>query len=198
LPIHHSPFTIDEMAQKIYTKTGDKGSTSLIGGTKVPKSSLRIEAYGTVDELSSWIGLCKDLLTDETAQKLLQEIQDRLFTMNASLACDPVKEPKLRIPDLKDEDVTLLEKEMDRMNESIPAMKSFILPGGHPVLSQLHITRCVCRRAERCCVRLEQEHEEVEQIVIKYLNRLSDYLFVLARYTGHQMNIEEIPWKPRV
>jgi cob(I)alamin adenosyltransferase len=186
------------MAQKIYTKTGDKGSTSLIGGTKVPKSSLRIEAYGTVDELSSWIGLCKDLLTDETAQKLLQEIQDRLFTMNASLACDPVKEPKLRIPDLKDEDVTLLEKEMDRMNESIPPMKSFILPGGHPVLSQLHITRCVCRRAERCCVRLEQEHEEVEQIVIKYLNRLSDYLFVLARYTGHQMGVEEIPWKPRI
>jgi cob(I)alamin adenosyltransferase len=186
------------MAQKIYTKTGDKGNTSLIGGTKVPKSSLRIEAYGTVDELSSWIGLCKDLLTDETAKNLLQEIQDRLFTMNASLACDPVKEPKLRIPDLKDEDVTLLEQEMDRMNESMPPMKHFILPGGHPILSQLHITRCICRRAERCCVRLEQEREEVEQIIIKYLNRLSDYLFVLARYTGHQMGIEEIPWKPRL
>lgn len=186
------------MTQKIYTKTGDKGNTSLIGGTKVPKSSLRIEAYGTVDELSSWIGLCKDLLTDETAKNLLQEIQDRLFTMNASLACDPVKEPKLRIPDLKDEDVTLLEQEMDRMNESMPPMKHFILPGGHPILSQLHITRCICRRAERCCVRLEQEREEVEQIIIKYLNRLSDYLFVLARYTGHQMGIEEIPWKPRL
>ena len=118
--------------------------------------------------------------------------------MNASLACDPIKEPKLRIPDLKEEDITLLEQEMDRMNEAIPPMKSFILPGGHPLLSQLHIARCVCRRAERCCVRLEQESLEVESVILKYLNRLSDYLFVLARYTGHQMGIEEIPWKPRV
>jgi cob(I)alamin adenosyltransferase len=186
------------MAQKIYTKTGDKGSTSLIGGTKVPKSHLRIESYGTVDELSSWIGLCKDLLIDEAGKNMLQEVQDRLFTMNASLACDPIKEPKLRIPDLKEEDITLLEQEMDRMNEAIPPMKSFILPGGHPVLSQLHIARCVCRRAERCCVRLEQESLEVEAVILKYLNRLSDYLFVLARYTGHQMGIEEIPWKPRI
>src|SRR5690606_20343472 len=112
------------MAQKIYTKTGDKGSTALIGGTKVPKSHLRIEAYGTVDELSSWIGLCKDIITPGAATTMLQEIQDRLFTINASLACDPVKEPKLRIPDLKDADITLLEKEIDRMNESIPEMKS--------------------------------------------------------------------------
>ncbi|WP_205509248.1 cob(I)yrinic acid a,c-diamide adenosyltransferase [Longitalea arenae] len=186
------------MAQKIYTKTGDKGSTSLIGGTKVPKSHLRIEAYGTVDELSSWIGLCRDLLTDEAARSLLQEVQDRLFTMNASLACDPMKEPKMRIPDLREEDITLLEKEMDRMNELIPPMKSFILPGGHPVLSQLHITRCVCRRAERCCVRLDQESLEVDAVILKYLNRLSDYLFVLARYTGHQMNVEEIAWKARI
>jgi cob(I)alamin adenosyltransferase len=186
------------MAQKIYTKTGDKGSTSLIGGTKVPKSHLRIEAYGTVDELSSWIGLCKDLLTDNNSKNILQEVQDRLFTMNASLACDPVKEPKMRIPDLKEEDITLLEKEMDRMNEVIPPMKSFVLPGGHPTLSQLHITRCVCRRAERCCVRLEQESQEVDGIILKYLNRLSDYLFVLARYAGHQMQVEEIPWKPRL
>jgi cob(I)alamin adenosyltransferase len=125
-------------------------------------------------------------------------VQDRLFTLNASLACDPVKEPKVRIPDLKEEDITLLEKEMDRMNEAIPPMKSFILPGGHPTLSQLHIARCVCRRAERCCVRLHQEGEEVEGIILKYLNRLSDYLFVLARYAGHQLNVEEIPWKPRL
>jgi cob(I)alamin adenosyltransferase len=186
------------MAQKIYTKTGDKGSTSLIGGTKVPKSHLRIEAYGTVDELSSWIGLCKDLLTDEASRTILQEVQDRLFTMNSSLACDPVKEPKMRIPDLKEEDITLLEKEMDRMNETIPPMKSFILPGGHPTLSQLHITRCVCRRAERCCVRLDQESLEVDGTILKYLNRLSDYLFVLARYAGHQMQVPEIPWKPRI
>lgn len=186
------------MAQKIYTKTGDKGMTSLIGGTKIPKSHLRIEAYGTVDELTSWIGLCRDLLTDETSRQTLQEIQDRLFTLNSSLASDPAKEQKLHIPDLKETDVTFLEHEIDRMNESIPTMKSFILPGGHPTASQIHIARCVCRRAERCCVRMEAEGEEVEAIILKYLNRLSDHLFVLARYTVHQLQVEEIPWKPRV
>jgi cob(I)alamin adenosyltransferase len=186
------------MAMKIYTKTGDKGTTSLIGGTKVPKSHLRIEAYGTVDELNSYIGLCKDLLTDAQGQKILLEVQDRLFTIGSSLACDPIKEPKMRIPDLIEKDVELLEKEIDRMNETIPPMKNFILPGGHTTLSQLHIARCVCRRAERCCVRLELESLEVEEIIIKYLNRLSDYLFVLSRYTGHQLSVQEIPWKPRV
>lgn len=186
------------MAQKIYTKTGDKGTTSLIGGTKVPKSHLRIEAYGTVDELSSWVGLCKDLLTTKHDQDILQEVQDRLFTMNASLACDPVKEPKLRIPDLLEKDVALLEKEIDRMNESIPPMKSFIVTGGHPVVSQIHITRCVCRRAERCCVRLEMESQEVEAIILVYLNRLSDYLFVLGRYVARELNVPEMPWRPRV
>jgi cob(I)alamin adenosyltransferase len=186
------------MAMKIYTKTGDKGTTSLIGGTKVPKSHLRIEAYGTVDELNSYIGLCKDLLTDEQGKKILLEVQDRLFTIGSSLACDPIKEPKMRIPDLKETDIELLEKEIDRMEETLPAMKNFILPGGHTTLSHLHIARCVCRRAERCCVRLELESLEVEEIIIKYLNRLSDYLFVLSRYTGHQTSVEEIPWKPRV
>lgn len=186
------------MAMKIYTKTGDKGTTSLIGGTKVPKSHLRIEAYGTVDELNSYIGLCKDLLMDEQGQKILLEVQDRLFTIGSSLACDPIKEPKMRIPDLKETDIELLEKEIDRMDEIIPQMKSFILPGGHTTLSHLHIARCVCRRAERCCVRLELESLEVEEIIIKYLNRLSDYLFVLSRFTGHHMKVEEIPWKPRV
>ena len=183
------------MTMKIYTKVGDSGTTSLIGGTKVSKSHLRIEAYGTVDELNSYVGLCKDLLADEKSKKILQEIQDRLFTIGSSLACDPAKEPKMKIPDLKEEDVTLLEKEMDTMNEAIPPMKNFILPGGHPALSHLHIARCICRRAERCCVRLEQE---VAAIIIKYLNRLSDYLFVLSRYAGQQMNVEEIPWKPRM
>lgn len=186
------------MSQKIYTKTGDKGSTSLIGGTKVPKSHLRIEAYGTVDELNSHIGLCHDLITDNEQKSLLREIQDRLFTIGSSLACDPIKEPKLRIPDLKEEDVVLLEQSMDNMNGSIPEMKSFILPVGHPTLSQLHIARCVCRRAERCCVRLELESLEVEQVILKYLNRLSDYLFVLSRFIGHQMQVPEIPWKPRL
>ena len=186
------------MAFKIYTKTGDKGTTSLIGGTKVPKSHLRIESYGTVDELNSYIGLCKDLLTDNQSKVTLQEIQDRLFTIGSSLACDPEKEPKMKIPDLKEEDILLLEKEIDRMDETLPPMKSFILPGGHATVSHLHIARCICRRAERCCVRLEMEKEEVESVIIMYLNRLSDYLFMLARYAAHLLKAQEIPWKPRV
>lgn len=186
------------MAMKIYTKTGDKGTTSLIGGTKVSKAHLRIEAYGTVDELNSYIGLCKDLSTDKKSNAVLQEVQDRLFTIGAALACDPEKETKMKIPDLKEEDITLLEKEIDMMNETLPPMKSFILPGGHITVSHIHISRCICRRAERCCVRLEAEQNEVEPIIIKYLNRLSDYLFVLARYAGHLLNIAELPWKPRI
>lgn len=183
---------------KIYTKTGDKGTTSLIGGTKVSKSNLRIEAYGTVDELNSYTGLCKDLLTDGNTKAVLQEIQDRLFTIGSALACDPEKETKMKIPDLEETDIALLENEMDKMNDVLPAMKSFILPGGHPSISHLHIARCICRRAERCCVRLESEKNEVEPIILKYLNRLSDYLFVLARYTGQILNVADIPWKPRV
>ena len=183
---------------KIYTKTGDKGTTSLIGGTKVSKAHLRIEAYGTVDELNSYIGLCNDLLTDKNSKAVLREIQDRLFTIGSALACDPEKETKMKIPDLKEEDITLLEKEIDKMDETLPSMKSFILPGGHPTVSHLHIARCICRRAERCCVRLEAEGSEVEPIITKYLNRLSDYLFVLARYAGHLHNVAELPWKPRV
>jgi cob(I)alamin adenosyltransferase len=186
------------MAGKIYTKTGDKGTTSLIGGTKVPKSHLRIEAYGTVDELNSYVGLCRDLVEEKNSRSLLQEIQDRLFTLGASLACDPEKEPKMKIPDLREADITRLEEEIDRMNDTMPAMKSFILPGGHPTVSHIHVARCICRRAERCCVRLEAEGEETEPIIIKYLNRLSDYLFVLARFTSYQVGSEEIPWKPRV
>jgi cob(I)alamin adenosyltransferase len=183
------------MAMKIYTKTGDKGTTSLIGGTKVVKSHLRIEAYGTVDELNSYIGLCRDLLTDQASRATLLEIQDRLFTIGSSLACDPAKEPKMQIPDLKETDITFLENEIDRMNEDIPAMKSFILPGGHSTVSHIHIARCICRRAERCVVRLESE---ATPVIIKYLNRLSDHLFVLARFTSHQLKTDEIPWKPRV
>jgi cob(I)alamin adenosyltransferase len=186
------------MAMKIYTKTGDKGTTSLIGGTKVAKSHLRIEAYGTVDELNSYTGLCRDLLTDNNSRAVLQEIQDRLFTIGSSLACDPVKEPKMKIPDIKEEDISFLEKEIDKLNEALPPMKNFILPGGHLTVSHLHVARCVCRRAERCTVRLSEEGNETEPIVVKYLNRLSDYLFVLARYTSWQLKTEEIPWKPRV
>ncbi|MEO6233036.1 MAG: cob(I)yrinic acid a,c-diamide adenosyltransferase [Ferruginibacter sp.] len=185
------------MALKIYTKTGDLGKTSLIGGTKVPKSHLRIESYGTVDELNSYIGLVRDHLTDEASKTILKEIQDRLFTVGSSLACDPDKEPLMKIPDLKEADVVLLENEIDKMNEVLPAMKFFILPGGHPAVSTAHIARCVCRRAERLCVNMQEHELFVDPLVIKYINRLSDYLFVLSRYIGHLLNVPEIPWKPR-
>ncbi len=186
------------MALKIYTKTGDAGNTSLIGGTKVPKSHIRIETYGTIDELNSHIGFCRDQLQDEPSRTMLREIQDRLFTIGSSLACDPEREPLMKIPDLKESDITLLESEIDRMNDILPSMRSFILPGGHLAVSSLHIARCICRRAERLCVQLHQDHLYIDPLVIKYLNRLSDYLFVLSRYTGHLLEVEEIPWKPRI
>ena len=186
------------MALKIYTKTGDLGKTSLIGGTKVPKSHLRIESYGTVDELNSFIGLVSDMITDNESKIILKEIQDRLFTVGSSLACDPDKEPLMKIPDLKEQDVELLEKQIDKMNEVLPIMKFFILPGGHPAISTAHVARCVCRRAERLCVNMQEHELFVDPLVIKYINRLSDYLFVLARYIGHLLQVEEIAWKPRV
>ena len=186
------------MATKIYTKTGDAGQTSLIGGTKVPKSHLRIETYGTIDELNSYTGFVNDNINNESIGLILKEIQDRLFTIGSSLACDPEKEPKMKLPDLKEDDVLLLEKEIDRMNEELPEMKSFILPGGHVAVSVTHITRCVCRRAERLCVNMQEHELFISHLVIKYLNRLSDYFFVLARYIGHLLNVEEITWKPRI
>lgn len=186
------------MAIKIYTKTGDLGKTTLIGGTKVAKSNIRIEAYGTIDELNSFIGLTADQLTHEHSKKILKEIQDRLFTIGSSLACDPDKEPLLKIPDLEETDIELLEREIDQMNDELTPMRSFILPGGHTAISTAHVTRCVCRRAERLCVNMQEHELFVEPLVIKYLNRLSDYLFVLARYTGHLSGVEDVPWKPRV
>jgi cob(I)alamin adenosyltransferase len=186
------------MATKIYTKTGDAGQTSLIGGTKVPKSHLRIETYGTVDELNSYIGLVTDYSEDINTRNILKEIQDRLFTIGSSLACDPEKEPQLKLPDLKEEDILLLEKEIDTMNEVLPEMKSFILPGGHVAISTTHIARCICRRAERLCVAMQEDNLFVSPLVIKYINRLSDYFFVLARYTGHLLNVDEVKWKPRI
>lgn len=183
---------------KIYTKTGDKGTTSLIGGTKVPKSHLRIEAYGTIDELNSYLGLLRDLFQDQHTQHLISDIQDRLFTIGSSLACDPIKEPKMRLPDLHVEDIELLEKEIDRLNEMLEPMKSFIIPGGHPIISHIHVGRCICRRAERACVRLELESLEVEPLILQYLNRLSDYLFILARYAHKTLSVAEIPWRARI
>jgi cob(I)alamin adenosyltransferase len=186
------------MSSKIYTKTGDLGKTSLIGGTRVPKSHLRIESYGTVDELNSFIGFLYDQLTDETSRKTLREIQDRLFTIGSSLACDPEKEPKMKLPDLKEDDIQLLEASIDKMNEALKPMKSFILPGGSMAVSSAHIARCVCRRAERICVNMLEHEMFVDPLVVKYLNRLSDHLFVLARYTANLTGVSEIEWKARI
>lgn len=181
---------------KIYTKTGDKGLTSLIGGTRVSKASLRIESYGTVDELNSYIGLVRDQEVNAPRRDLLKEIQDRLFTIGASLASDPEKS-KMKIPDLHDEDVLLLESEMDRMNEQLPELRAFILPGGHVAVSYAHVARCVCRRAERLVIHLSEE-SYVTELVIVYLNRLSDYLFVLSRQMAHELGAEEVEWKARL
>lgn len=181
---------------KIYTKTGDKGQTSLIGGTRVPKYHLRIETYGTVDELNSYIGLIMCQGIDVHDQQLLKEIQDRLFTVGSSLAADP-ETSKMKIPDLHDADVTLLENEMDLMNEKLPPLKHFVLPGGNTVVSYCHIARCVCRRAERLTVALA-ENSFVDERVTVYLNRLSDYLFVLARKLTVYFKAEENIWIPRV
>jgi cob(I)alamin adenosyltransferase len=181
---------------KIYTKKGDQGTTGLIGGTRVLKSSMRIESYGTVDELNSYIGLVRDQTIKEELKIQLIEIQDRLFTIGSSLASDPEKST-MKIPDLNDEDVAALERWMDEMNDTLPEMRSFILPGGHTTVSFCHIARCVCRRAERIIVDLSQ-HEFVAALVLTYLNRLSDYLFMLSRKISQDLGAVEQPWKPRV
>lgn len=181
---------------KIYTKTGDKGYTSLIGGTRVPKHHLRIESYGTVDELNSYIGLIRDQQLSDYDKDILKQIQDRLFTIGSSLAADPEKS-RMVIPDLHPEDIELLEKEMDRMNEILPELRHFILPGGSNAISYCHIARCVCRRAERLSVHLAEESTVDEKVNI-YLNRLSDYLFTLARLIGHDNKVPENQWVPRM
>ncbi|QKJ28747.1 cob(I)yrinic acid a,c-diamide adenosyltransferase [Mucilaginibacter mali] len=180
---------------KIYTKTGDKGTTALIGGTRVPKHHIRIESYGTVDELNSWIGLIRDQNIAEHDRDILKQIQDRLFTVGASLAADPERS-KMVIPDLHPEDIELLEQEMDRMNLELPELRHFILPGGSNAVSCCHIARCVCRRAERITVHLAEESPVEEKVVI-YLNRLSDYLFTLGRLVAHQQQVPENKWVPR-
>lgn len=183
------------MAFRIYTKTGDAGETSLIGGARVPKNHIRIECYGTVDELNSWMGLLGDLVTHEATLPVIKEIQDRLFTIGSLLATEG--ETKMELPDLHAEDITLLEKQIDEMDAALPPMKSFILPGGHPTVSQIHIARCVCRRAERLCVALGIQGDETGAMIITYINRLSDYLFMLSRFIAQQLNAPEIPWKAR-
>lgn len=181
---------------KIYTKTGDKGQTSLIGGTRVPKHHIRIEAYGTVDELNSWVGVLRDSINDTGVTDLLIEIQDRLFTMGSLLAADPEKS-KMKLPELEEGDITRLEQAIDAMNEALPPMRSFVLPGGHIIVSHCHVARCVCRRAERNVIHLT-ETAELNPLITQYLNRLSDYLFVLSRKLTQDLGATETPWKPRM
>lgn len=181
---------------RIYTKTGDAGKTALIGGTRVPKYDERIEAYGTVDELKSWVGLVRDKIDDKHQQEILIEIQDRLFTTESLLAQDGSETTKM-LPQLKESDIEYIEKEIDFMNERLPPIKSFVLPGGHEVISITHITRTICRRAERIIIKVSETHP-VNPLIIKYINRLSDYFFVLARKLTIDLDIEETVWKPRI
>lgn len=182
------------MAFKIYTKTGDSGETSLYGGKRLSKSDIRIESYGTVDELNSYMGLIRSQIKEGAHSEVINAIQNRLFTIGSILASDPDKE--MPTPDLLASDVELLEKDMDRMDVDLPALKTFILPGADVLSSHVHVARCICRRAERRVIALQTE-EEVPAIVVIYLNRLSDYLFMLSRSIAHEAGAEEIPWIPR-
>ncbi len=182
---------------KIYTRTGDKGQTSLIGGTRVPKYHERIEAYGSLDELNSYIGLIRDQEIDDHYKKILLEIQDRIFSIESLLAKDPEKNLDQSLPMIYDKDIELLENEIDKMNEELEPLKSFILPGGHKTVSVCHIARCVCRRAERIITKLAKAHP-VDEMNIKYINRLSDFLFVLARKLGKDLGAKETLWRARI
>lgn len=187
---------------KIYTKTGDKGTTALFGGTRVPKHHIRIDSYGTVDELNSHLGLIRDQDINPHYKSIIIDIQDRLFTVGAILATDPEKallkngKERLNIPKISEEDITKLEQEMDTMNESLPEMTHFVLPGGHQTVSFCHIARCVCRRAERLASALN-DLEPFQPESLTYLNRLSDYLFVLARKLSYDLQAEEVKWIPK-
>lgn len=180
---------------KIYTKTGDSGETSLLGGTRVSKAELQIESYGTVDELNAYIGLIRDQITQDSIYLELIEIQDRLFTIGSHLANDQEKS-KIKLPNIVEEDIERLEKQIDTMNHLIPPMRAFILPGGHTHVSHLHISRCICRRAERKIVQLNHKWE-IDPSILKYMNRLSDYLFVLSRKLSKDLRVKEIEWQPR-
>ncbi len=193
------------MAQKIYTKTGDKGTTGLFGGRRVSKDFEQIEAYGNVDELNSYIGLLRDCIGElniENKNKIVQlltDIQDRLFSIGAHLATDLSKIEKVKdmLPPLQDKDVLILEQSIDEMEKLLEPMKFFILPGGHQLVSHCHIARCICRRAERSVVKFLHVQEDIEPQILPYLNRLSDYLFVLARYLTKKLNVSETPWIPK-
>ena len=180
---------------KIYTKTGDAGSTSLFGGERVLKSHYRIDGYGTVDELNAYIGLLRDQDINATSAEVLIAIQNNLFIIGAILATEPGN-TKVKVPKLEELDVQLLEKAIDKIDAELPPIKNFVLPGGHPSVSFGHIARTVCRRAERLVIGLDT-HEKIDPLVIVYLNRLSDYLFMLCRKMSADLGVTEIPWKPK-
>lgn len=180
---------------KIYTKTGDQGLTSLLGGQRVSKGHHRIEAYGTVDELNSWVGMLRDQPVNASRADFLKQIQDLLFTVGATLATAPDK-ANVKKPDVVEEDIIALENAMDEMDDLLPPLRNFVLPGGHPSVSHAHVARTVCRRTEREVIRLA-EHEEVDPLVIQYLNRLSDYFFVLGRLMCLELAVPEVTWQPR-
>lgn len=181
---------------KIYTKTGDQGTTALFGGKRVSKADLRIDTYGTIDELNSWIGLLRDLEVNSTKKEILVDIQDRLFTIGSILATEPGN-TKVKIPSLSDDDIVRLEKDIDQMETTLEPMKFFVLPGGHQHVSFGHVARTVCRRSERLVIALHN-HEAVSPLVIMYLNRLSDFLFVLCRWMSKNLNADEIKWHPKM
>jgi len=180
---------------KIYTKKGDKGKTGLIGGTRVEKHNIRIEAYGTVDELNSHLGILRDRAVSAVFKEELIFIQDRLFTLGSLLAADPDKS-KMELPEVHEADITRLEKSIDQMETELEPMKFFVLPGGHETVSFCHVARCVCRRAERRVCELDEKAPQ-NPIITAFLNRLSDYLFVYSRFISKKLGAEEIPWKPK-
>ncbi len=179
---------------KVYTKGGDKGKTSLLGGDRLPKSDTRIHAYGTVDELNSYLGLLADQPVNQSRILFLRNIQSNLFSIGSHLAAASDFD-KRKLPELPADLESDLEQSIDDMDAKLPQLKHFVLPGGHPSVSVCHVARSVARRAERLIVELHRQ-EPVEQAIIIYLNRLSDYLFVLARMMAQELNIEEVPWKP--
>ena len=182
---------------KVYTKTGDKGKTSLFGGKRVGKNDTQINAYGTVDELNSWMGLLRDSTTSAKENLVIIEIQETLFTIGSYLATDPQKKEKMKLPSLNVGMINMLEHEMDEMDAGLPEMKSFVLPGGHVAVSYCHIARTVCRRAERFIVEMNSDDPDID-FAVKYVNRLSDYLFVLSRKWVIDFEAEEIPWTPKM
>lgn len=187
------------MAFKIYTKTGDKGSTALLGGIRVSKSNARIHAYGTVDELNAHLGYVADVIGEEEFINRVREIQSALFTMGSHLSLAPQKRGKISLPEFSEKEITKLEESIDKMETYLEPLKNFVLPGGHPTVSAIHIARCVCRRAEREVVYLlenEEDSEENGHLYLQYLNRLSDWLFVLSRFMAKKLNAPEVPWNP--